>query len=113
MLGGLWHGASWVFLLWGALHGTYMVCERAMDELRKRGCLPQQDSIILRNIAWALVLLAVFVAWVPFRAADIGTTFLLWKSMVSGTLLPGLFATYLPDTIVNGLSNIGLSSMNA
>ena len=61
LLGGLWHGAAWGFVLWGALHGTYLVVERV---LRGRIELP----------AWFrrfVVLQLVVLAWIPFRAPDL------------------------------------------
>jgi alginate O-acetyltransferase complex protein AlgI len=61
LLGGLWHGAAWGFVLWGALHGTYLVVERV---LRGRFETP----------AWLrrfVVLQLVVLAWIPFRAPDL------------------------------------------
>ena len=59
LLGGLWHGASWTFVFWGALHGTYLVVERAL-------------SGITRRVPKVVMLLIVFhltcFAWVFFRA---------------------------------------------
>src|SRR5439155_133177 len=56
LLGGLWHGASWTFVFWGALHGTYLVGERLI-EIR----LPKVLQILL-------VFHLTCFAWVFFRA---------------------------------------------
>lgn len=66
LLGGLWHGASVMFIIWGALHGFYLVIERAL-----KGSLPQMDSTALRVLGLVATYLTVSVTWIPFRAADI------------------------------------------
>lgn len=74
LLGGLWHGAGWQFILWGALHGLYLVIYHCW---RKAGLtLPHTLSV-------CLTLLVVVIAWVPFRAADLNDTLVLWKAMFS------------------------------
>jgi len=62
LLGGIWHGAHWNFAIWGALHGAYLVANHAW---RSGG---RQMPVAL---ARALTLLAVLIAWVPFRAEGI------------------------------------------
>ncbi len=65
LLGGFWHGAGWTFILWGALHGIYLVVNHAWQRL-----VPERVSARgwYRRAAWSLTFLAVVVAWVPFRA---------------------------------------------
>jgi alginate O-acetyltransferase complex protein AlgI len=63
LLGGLWHGAAWGFVLWGGLHGGYLAAERL---LRGRG---GGVPVWLR---WAVVFHAVCFAWIVFRAPDLG-----------------------------------------
>jgi alginate O-acetyltransferase complex protein AlgI len=59
LLGGLWHGASWTFVLWGGLHGAYV----AINHLWRRAGLRLPAAL-----AWALTFIAVMVGWVFFRA---------------------------------------------
>lgn len=67
LLGGLWHGAGWTFVLWGGLHGFYLVINHAWRHWRtSRG--HTQSTRVGRFFAWILTMLAVVVAWVPFRA---------------------------------------------
>jgi alginate O-acetyltransferase complex protein AlgI len=70
VLGGLWHGAGWTFLAWGALHGLYLTINHAWRALgfQRRG-----GSAFTRLMAWILTFLAVVVAWVFFRAPDLST----------------------------------------
>ncbi|MCL4819259.1 MAG: MBOAT family protein [Vicinamibacteria bacterium] len=65
LLGGLWHGASWNFVLWGALHGGALVVHRAWSRLGRP--LP-------RPIATALTFAFVAACWVPFRATSFADT---------------------------------------
>jgi D-alanyl-lipoteichoic acid acyltransferase DltB (MBOAT superfamily) len=62
ILGGLWHGASWMFVIWGALHGGALVLHRLWQKLHKPLPTP---------IAWLLTFAFVNVSWVFFRARTI------------------------------------------
>lgn len=69
LLGGLWHGASWNFVLWGGLHGFYLIVERV---LRARlGNWSGWSSPLARTCLGALTFLGVCVAWVFFRAPSL------------------------------------------
>ena len=71
VLGGLWHGAGWPFVLWGALHGFYLVANHAWQYLRARVRLPLSiPAWLARLFGGALTFLCVVVAWVFFRARD-------------------------------------------
>jgi alginate O-acetyltransferase complex protein AlgI len=67
LLGGLWHGASWNFVLWGGWHGLLLAAERAFG---KRPLYARLPAAARRVITFLLVT----VAWVPFRAPDLATT---------------------------------------
>lgn len=73
LLTGLWHGASWNFVVWGSIHGSFMILERSgLERVVRR--LPG----ILSN---AYTLLIVLIAWVFFRAESIDSAWLYVKSM--------------------------------
>jgi len=55
------------------------------------------------------MLLAVFIAWVPFRAPDLDTTLRIWAGMFSGPLLSQPFEAFLPDSVMRLLDDIGLA----
>lgn len=67
LLGGLWHGASWNFIIWGALHGIALAVNRWFDETPR---LSDAVKVIFRvaPVAWLLTMTVVFVGWVFFRA---------------------------------------------
>jgi len=64
LLGGLWHGAAWTFVLWGCYHGALLSVERALGPERLYGWLPKPLRI---GVVFALVV----VGWTLFRAADL------------------------------------------
>jgi D-alanyl-lipoteichoic acid acyltransferase DltB (MBOAT superfamily) len=88
-IGGVWHGAGWTFMLWGALHGALLVLERAATALRERAGLPA----LPRPVARLLVLFLVMQAWIPFRAPDLTTAFAVWRGMFGWN---GAAAQYVP-----------------
>jgi D-alanyl-lipoteichoic acid acyltransferase DltB (MBOAT superfamily) len=89
LLGGLWHGAAWTFVVWGGLHGAYLAINHAW-----RGT--QLAATWARSRAWrllsvALTFTAVCVAWVFFRAPDFPTALEMLKAMagLNGLRVPG------------------------
>jgi alginate O-acetyltransferase complex protein AlgI len=86
-LGGLWHGASWTFVVWGSLHGILLVINHLWDDLRPtRG----EPSTLRRCGSIAATFLCVTLLWVFFRA----TTFSSAKNMLLG--MTGLSGIVLP-----------------
>ena len=67
LVSGLWHGAAWTYVVWGALHATFVVLERLTGWPARIARLP-----FGRHLCLALVLLQVLVTWVFFRAASVG-----------------------------------------
>ena len=71
---GLWHGASWTFVVWGLLHGLGMIVHYRWDEYYKRLCrrdrsyVKRRRSTAYRLVAWALTIGFFVVTLVPFRA---------------------------------------------
>lgn len=84
LLGGLWHGASWNFVIWGAWHGALLALERWWS---RSGPGPARPLALPR----ALVLVLVMLGWVVFRAPDLGS---------AGAMFAGLF----------GANGLGLSA---
>jgi D-alanyl-lipoteichoic acid acyltransferase DltB (MBOAT superfamily) len=75
LLSGFWHGANWTFLVWGLLHGTFLVAERLSGIARQRlGFAPRGQSGPMRQ-AWSMLVTfhLVLFAWVFFRASDVQT----------------------------------------
>lgn len=66
LLGGLWHGAGWTFVLWGAIHGIGLVAERAIP-----GLLGGKPSPVGRLVRTLVTFHVVCAGWVFFRAVDV------------------------------------------
>jgi alginate O-acetyltransferase complex protein AlgI len=82
-LGGLWHGAAWTFVVWGLIHGFYLVVEHTLRTLFGD---PRFFSTLLSKIAIGLLTyVAVCFAWVFFRAQDFDTAMRIIESMVGIT----------------------------
>ncbi|MDD2114155.1 MBOAT family protein [Pseudomonas asiatica] len=74
VLGGLWHGASWMFVIWGALHGGALVIHRLWKQLGMSMPAP---------LAWLITFLFVNVTWVFFRATSLNDAFSILGGMVN------------------------------
>jgi D-alanyl-lipoteichoic acid acyltransferase DltB (MBOAT superfamily) len=72
LLGGLWHGAAWTFVIWGLLHGLAMVACRAWGRL---------GAPLPRPLAWALTFVFVAVTWVFFRATSVADAWAMLTAM--------------------------------
>ena len=73
LLGGLWHGASWRFMVWGGLHGLYLSVERILN--RRFGGLPGGTSLLLRVPLALLTFALVTLTWTFFRAESFAAAF--------------------------------------
>ncbi len=91
LLSGLWHGAGWTFLLWGAMHGVLMVLETVT-----RGFWRRAPSALTVPLVW----LAVFLAWVPFRAADLEAVVACYRALGHGGWAPPSLAFLFGGAVV-------------
>jgi len=98
VLGGLWHGAHWNFLIWGALHGFYLIVNQFVRAIAKVfGVLEIVETAkAIRVSSWAITFLAAVIAWVFFRATTTTGAFSMIFSMF-GSVADG--AVHMPATI--------------
>jgi alginate O-acetyltransferase complex protein AlgI len=83
LLGGLWHGASLNFILWGALHGAALAIHKFYsDYIRPKITLP---TMLYNVIAWAITMLFVCSTWVLFRATNFSEAAIILQKMYSWT----------------------------
>ena len=85
-LTGLWHGASWNFILWGMINGIFIVLERVWRTTRKK---PPKDQKTIAGKAWGHIytLLLVNIGWVLFRAPTLQTAWQYLNNML-GRFVP-------------------------
>ncbi|MBX7145985.1 MAG: MBOAT family protein [Alphaproteobacteria bacterium] len=85
-LGGLWHGAGWTFIIWGTLHGIYLIINHiwsnTIGQIIKNKINIYPIFVLLYKLVCQLItLLCVIIAWVFFRAPDTSTAISIIKSM--------------------------------
>jgi alginate O-acetyltransferase complex protein AlgI len=78
LLGGLWHGAGWNFLIWGGLHGLYLCVNHLWQAWR--GGRPS-SSVLAKGVSWAITFAAVVLAWVFFRAKTLDGAWQMLSSL--------------------------------
>jgi D-alanyl-lipoteichoic acid acyltransferase DltB (MBOAT superfamily) len=92
LLGGLWHGAGWNFVIWGGLHGLYLACNHAWRGFRVKVLRHdlERHTVPGHVAGIALTFLAVVLAWVFFRAASLSAAFNILQGMAGmhGVVLP-------------------------
>jgi len=79
VIGGMWHGAGWNFLLWGALHGFYLVVNQGWRTLMGT----PSDTIWARTAARLFTFIVVMLAWVPFRAETFAGAIDMYRGMAT------------------------------
>lgn len=89
LIGGLWHGASWMFVIWGALHGAAIVIHRIWKDLGLR---------MWGWLGWLITFNFVNIAWVFFRAKDFEAV----KKVLGGMV--GMGGVVLPDKLAGKLA---------
>jgi alginate O-acetyltransferase complex protein AlgI len=81
LVSGLWHGFSWHMLLWGGLHGMYLILERVFYLWRPSG-LPRERILWRQLASVAVIFILVSIAWVPFRM-ELPVAFQYWLGMLN------------------------------
>jgi D-alanyl-lipoteichoic acid acyltransferase DltB (MBOAT superfamily) len=103
LISGLWHGAAWHFVVWGALHGVYQIIGRTTAPLRNAVCrkigLPE-DSGLRKAIQVCITFTLVCFAWIFFRANTMTDAFLIITKLIR---LPAELAGYIRGLHQNGI----------
>lgn len=110
LLGGLWHGAAWTFVFWGALHGGYLIVNHAWRNYRKTLATGNTITQSLEYVFYrAITFLAIVVAWVYFRAESLDSAHNVLAGMfgLNGIALPYEWLIRFPET-ANKMSLIGI-----
>ena len=115
LIGGLWHGAGWTFVVWGALHGLYLIVNHFWHLLRRAmngGVLPE-GSWMTRRLSLFVTFIAVVVGWVFFRAATFDGAINMLEGMagLNGVTVPNVLATRL-GSAADLLAAVGVEFTN-
>lgn len=99
ILGGLWHGASWTFILWGAMQGLALACERAFNY----GTVPAK-KLIMRSGQILLTFLFTTLSWVVFRSGSFEFLGLFFRSITNFTGTPVMYLPVVCVLLILGLA---------
>jgi D-alanyl-lipoteichoic acid acyltransferase DltB (MBOAT superfamily) len=111
ILGGLWHGGAWTFVIWGTLHGAALVAHREWIRLTERW---RRVQAVMRWVAWPLTIYWVCIAWIFFRAVDLKragiilNSFVLFRNGGSEDLGAAMLFLVLGLAIVHWMNSRGL-----
>jgi alginate O-acetyltransferase complex protein AlgI len=82
LLGGLWHGAAWTFVLWGFYQGVLLIAYRALDQARGGAWLLRGSSLLSRVVACAIMFHLTCLGWIVFRAPSLRQLGVLVSNLV-------------------------------
>jgi alginate O-acetyltransferase complex protein AlgI len=106
LLGGLWHGAAWTFVIWGGLHGLYLMINHGWATLGRPSSHP-----FARLMASAMTFVAVVVGWVFFRSVGTATAWHMVRGMIglNGATIPEPVFVHL-GVLRSGLHALGVAA---
>jgi alginate O-acetyltransferase complex protein AlgI len=81
LLGGFWHGAGWNYIVWGGMHGMYLIINHLWRSFFNLNKFSQQSHKFWTICGWILTFLSVVVAWVVFRAESLSSAQNILMSM--------------------------------
>lgn len=84
LVSGLWHGANWTYVVWGALHGSYLIME-----IMAKGAIGNVTSKIPRVVKVFFTFILATLAWIFFRADSVGDAFTLLGNLFSSSAIQG------------------------
>ena len=99
LLSGFWHGASWNFVIWGLIHGIYMIAAMCCSRIRKN-----RKRILHPVAGWFMTMLCVDIAWVFFRAPSLLSAWQILQQPFLNPMGNGAYET---------MSFLGIQGMNA
>ena len=93
LVSGLWHGADWSFMLWGAWHGVFIILDTL---LRRAGLIGKNTNGISKAASTVAVFAIVALGWIFFRASDIGVAMTVFGKIITDHGTPWLGVAKLP-----------------
>jgi len=83
IISGIWHGAKWTFIIWGALHALFVLFEKLSSWDKK------SRSVIMQIVKWGITFTLVTALWVFFRSPDLDSAILYFKSIATNWNMEG------------------------
>jgi alginate O-acetyltransferase complex protein AlgI len=100
LISGLWHGANWTFIVWGALHGLYVLAETVTERIRNaftHAVGLDRVPALLKSAQVSVTFALVTFAWIFFRAKSVQAAWYISTHLFAGV---GEFALKLPGTVI-------------
>jgi D-alanyl-lipoteichoic acid acyltransferase DltB (MBOAT superfamily) len=100
LLGGLWHGASWNFVIWGGLHGMYLSVEKAFSFGKQK-----IKNFFFRIFSWFITFTLVCFAWIFFRATDLNQAYDIIRRIFADSSFSDIYSIdkIVLSPIINGI----------
>ena len=105
VLGGLWHGAGWTFVIWGLAHGA-MIAVNQLWNLTAASRHPLLFTTVGRMMCVTVTFLGVTLAWVPFRSADLAQAIQMFHLLFPVTAEGGALWTSLADFLITHFGSV-------
>jgi alginate O-acetyltransferase complex protein AlgI len=83
LISGLWHGANWTFIIWGALHGLLLITEDIKNNLYRKTKYNVKNNWFTRIVQTAGIFSLVTLAWIFFRSPNLATTIVVFQRIFS------------------------------
>lgn len=108
LLGGLWHGANWTFVVWGGLHGAYLVIHHVFRHVVQGIHLHAWLHRLLKIFSMALTFFAVAVGWIFFRAETMGSALVILQGCLglNGMVYTDVFESVLSQFNPNAVARL-------
>lgn len=94
LIAGIWHGAGWNFLIWGAGHGFLLLVHRSAEPLfRATNEISGRSSAVFQAAAWLATFASVALLWVVFRSPDMATAMRMYQGLIGcgGAIVPSYY----------------------
>jgi alginate O-acetyltransferase complex protein AlgI len=102
LIGGLWHGAAWTFVVWGLLHGMGLSANHAWEALRKRKRWRPLNTWWSKTLATVVTFHFVCLTWVVFRAESLSHAFEILRRLVAKQFATGNLALPVVSILIVG-----------
>ena len=103
LVSGLWHGANWAFIVWGALHAIYYLIEFFLNKRNHKVILPDWLNVILKGLSCFFVFALVTIAWIFFRMEDSAKACLMIENMFTSSVSGVYLGASSFETALTGL----------
>ncbi len=104
LIGGLWHGASWLFVIWGGLHGLYLIIEH---KIRNSPIKTHNMSSLTRILLILMTFIIISLTWIFFRSRSMSDAMTIFGNLFQNSVISGkpiLSMTEIAMTLTTSLS---------